>query len=205
MVCFVLKSITCKYLSNQEGVLILWQLWEVFTPDENRRLRKARETLMSWLITLEALSTQEDNLYQAISLQEKKSARNNNNILNRHYPEGEVGPSKSGRTSINTGHQFSFVTSQDCSFPSWCALQLQFGAQVWRRVAGVVVVAVSSQFWLEYILARVWDYLISLLCCAILGERCVVLCLAIQPSVCFRRNSQVKVKVLGGRLRPVVG
>jgi hypothetical protein len=32
-------------------------------PDENRRLRKARETLMSWLITLEALSAQEDNLY----------------------------------------------------------------------------------------------------------------------------------------------
>jgi hypothetical protein len=24
------------------------------------------------------------------------------------YPEGEVGPSKSGRTSINTGRQFPF-------------------------------------------------------------------------------------------------
>jgi hypothetical protein len=38
-------------------------LWEVFTstckPDENRILREARETLMSWLITLEDLSTQE--------------------------------------------------------------------------------------------------------------------------------------------------
>jgi hypothetical protein len=32
-------------------------------PDENRRLREARETLMNWLITLEALSAQEDNLY----------------------------------------------------------------------------------------------------------------------------------------------
>jgi hypothetical protein len=31
--------------------------------DENRRLREARETLMSWIITLEALSAQEDNLY----------------------------------------------------------------------------------------------------------------------------------------------
>jgi hypothetical protein len=32
-------------------------------PDENRRLREARETLMNWLITLEALSAQEYNLY----------------------------------------------------------------------------------------------------------------------------------------------
>jgi hypothetical protein len=31
--------------------------------DENRRLREARETLMNWIITLEALSAQEDNLY----------------------------------------------------------------------------------------------------------------------------------------------
>jgi hypothetical protein len=31
--------------------------------DENRRLRKARETLMSWIIILEALSAQEENLY----------------------------------------------------------------------------------------------------------------------------------------------
>ena len=30
------------------------------------------------------------------------------------YPEGEVGPNKSGRTSINTGRQFSFDTSQNC-------------------------------------------------------------------------------------------
>jgi hypothetical protein len=58
---------------------------------------KKEETLMSWLITLEDLSTQEDNLYQGISLQEKKSARRNNNILNRQYPEGEVGPSKFAR------------------------------------------------------------------------------------------------------------
>jgi hypothetical protein len=40
---------------------------EVFTstckPDENRRLRKQEKTLMSWLITLEVLSAQEDNLY----------------------------------------------------------------------------------------------------------------------------------------------
>jgi hypothetical protein len=32
-------------------------------PGENKRLQEARETLMSWLITLEVLSAQEDNLY----------------------------------------------------------------------------------------------------------------------------------------------
>jgi hypothetical protein len=30
------------------------------------------------------------------------------------YPEGEVSPRKSGRTTINTGHQFSFDISQNC-------------------------------------------------------------------------------------------
>ena len=29
------------------------------------------------------------------------------------YPEGEVGPNKSGRSTINTGCQFSFDTSQN--------------------------------------------------------------------------------------------
>ena len=39
---------------------------------------KQEETLMSWLIALEDLSAQEDNLYYVISLQEKKSGINNN-------------------------------------------------------------------------------------------------------------------------------
>jgi hypothetical protein len=38
-------------------------IYSTCEPDENRRLREARETLMSWLITLEALSAQEYNLY----------------------------------------------------------------------------------------------------------------------------------------------
>jgi hypothetical protein len=46
-------------------------------------------------------------------------------------------------------------------FPSWCAQQLQSGAQVWRRVAGAAAAATSFQYWLGYLLARVWDYLIS--------------------------------------------
>jgi hypothetical protein len=35
------------------------------------------------------------------------------------------------------------------------------GAQVWRRVAGAVAATTSFSFWLGYLLARVWDYLIS--------------------------------------------
>jgi hypothetical protein len=34
-------------------------------------------------------------------------------------------------------------------FPSWCALQLQFGAQVWRRVAGAAAAAASFSFGLD--------------------------------------------------------
>ena len=106
-------------------------------PDENRRLREARETLMSWLITLEALSSQEDNLYQAISLQEKKSARINNNILNRHIPRRRTRPQQTCKITINIGCQFSFDNISELQFPSWCTLQLQSSAQVWRRVAAV--------------------------------------------------------------------
>ena len=38
-------------------------IYPMCEPNENRRLQKARETLMNWPITLEALSAQEDNLY----------------------------------------------------------------------------------------------------------------------------------------------
>ena len=55
-----------------------------------------------------------------------------------------------------------------------CSFVRRFGGRV-----GAAAVATSSQYWLEYLLARVWDYLISLLCCVILGERCATLCLAI--------------------------
>jgi hypothetical protein len=37
-------------------------------PDKDRRLWEVRETLMSWLITLEDLLAQEDNMCQVISL-----------------------------------------------------------------------------------------------------------------------------------------
>jgi hypothetical protein len=75
---------------------------------------------------------------------------------------------------------------------------LQSGAQVLRRVAVATAAAANSQCWLEYLLARVWDYLFSLLCCAILGERCAALCLAIYPKVCFRRNSQSRLRCSEG-------
>jgi hypothetical protein len=34
-------------------------------------------------------------------------------------------------------------------FPSWCALQLQSGAQVWRRVSGVATAAASFSIGLD--------------------------------------------------------
>jgi hypothetical protein len=50
-----------------EGVLILWYLQEVLTSmcnlDETRIFKEARETLISWVITLEDKSTQENKLY----------------------------------------------------------------------------------------------------------------------------------------------
>jgi hypothetical protein len=110
-------------------------------PDENRRLWEARETLMSWLITLEALSAQEEIYIRLLAFQEKKSARINNNILNRHIPRKRSRPQQTGRITINTGRQFSFVTSQDCSFPSWCALQLQLV----RRFGGGLQVQLQQQ------------------------------------------------------------
>ena len=99
---------------------------------------------MSWLITLEDLSAQEDNLYYVISLQDKKSARRNNNILNRQIPRMRSWPRQLARISINTGGQFSLWqavielqsnTYAHCSCPIF--------AQVWRRV----VVAASSYAW----------------------------------------------------------
>jgi hypothetical protein len=61
-------------------------------PEENRKLREARETLMSWLITLEAFSAQEEIYIGLLAFQEKKSARINNNILNRHIPRKRSQP-----------------------------------------------------------------------------------------------------------------
>ena len=159
---------------------------------------------MSWLITLEALSAQEDNLYQAISLQKKKSAKINNNILNRHIPRKRSRPQKIGRITINTGRQFSFVTSQNCSSAIWCALQLQSSAQVWRRVAGAAVVAASFSIGLDiswlgfgtsdqsFVLRYPWGEMR----CSLFGY----LAQGLLPE-----EFSVKVKVLGGRLRPVVG
>jgi hypothetical protein len=37
----------------------------------------------------------------------------------------------------------------ELQFPSWCALQLQSGAQVWRRVAGAAAVAASFSIGLD--------------------------------------------------------
>jgi hypothetical protein len=47
---------------------------------------------------------------------------------------------------------------------------LQFGAQVWRRVAAAAAAAASYQYWLGYLLARVWDYLISFCVALSLGR-----------------------------------
>ena len=44
------------------------------------------------------------------------------------------------------------------------------GAQVWRRVAGAAAATTSSQYWLGYLLARVWDYLISFCVALSLGR-----------------------------------
>jgi hypothetical protein len=104
---------------------------------------------MSWLITLEALSVEEENLYLAISLQEKKLTRINNNILNKHIPRRRNWPQQTGRITINTGHQFSFDSISELQFPSWCALQLQSGAQVWRRVAGAAEATTSFSIGLD--------------------------------------------------------
>jgi hypothetical protein len=52
------------------------------------------------------------------------------------YLEGEVGPSKSGRTIINTGCQFSFNTSHKCRAETGAHCSSQFGEHMWRRAAG---------------------------------------------------------------------
>jgi len=64
------------------------------------------------------------------------------------YPKGEVGPSKSGRTTINTGRQFSFGISQNCRVATGAHYSSQFGVHVWRRVAGAAVAATNFQCWL---------------------------------------------------------
>jgi hypothetical protein len=70
------------------------------------------------------------------------------------YPKGEVGPNKSGRTTINTGRQFSFDTSQNCRVA--IGAHCTFGAHVWRRVAGAAATTTSFSVGLDYLLARVW-------------------------------------------------
>jgi hypothetical protein len=72
------------------------------------------------------------------------------------YPEGEVGPNKSGKTTINRGHQFSFDSISELQTASGVHCSSQFGAHVWRGVAGVVVAASSFSVGLDYLLARVW-------------------------------------------------
>jgi hypothetical protein len=64
------------------------------------------------------------------------------------YPEGEVGPNKSGRTTINTGRQFSFDTSKNCRATAGAHCSFQFGAHVWRRAAGAAAAATIFQCWL---------------------------------------------------------
>ena len=61
------------------------------------------------------------------------------------YPEGEVGPNKSGRTIINTVRRFSFDTSQNCRATTGVHCNSQFGAHVWRRAAGAAATATSFQ------------------------------------------------------------
>jgi hypothetical protein len=56
------------------------------------------------------------------------------------YPEGEVGPNKSGKTTINTGHQFSFDTSQNYREATGAHYSSQFGAHVWRRATGAAAI-----------------------------------------------------------------
>jgi hypothetical protein len=54
-----------QYLPSEEGVLILWSLWEVLTstcnPDKNRIFRKARRNTKALDITLEDKSAKENN------------------------------------------------------------------------------------------------------------------------------------------------
>ena len=64
------------------------------------------------------------------------------------YLEGEVSPNKYGRTTINTGRQFSFDTSQNCGAATGAHCSSQFGAHVWRRVAGAAAIATNFQCWL---------------------------------------------------------
>jgi hypothetical protein len=69
----------------------------------------------------------------------------NNNILNIHIPRRRSRPQQAGMITINTGRQFSFDNISELQFPSWCALQLQSGVQIWRRVAAVATaVAIFS-------------------------------------------------------------
>jgi hypothetical protein len=73
----------------------------------------------------------------------------NNNILNRHIPRRRSRPQQIGRITINTGHHLSFDNISELQFPSWCALQLQSGAQVWRRVAGAAAAVASFSIGLD--------------------------------------------------------
>ena len=70
------------------------------------------------------------------------------------YPKGEVSPNKSGRTTINTRCQFSFDTSQNCRATTGVHYSSQFGAHVWRRVAGATVAASSFSVGLDYLGGR---------------------------------------------------
>ena len=93
------------------------------------------------------MSTQEDNLYYLIRLQEKKSARRNNNILNRQIPRMRSQPRQLTIITINTVGKYSFWQAVSELQSSTCAhYSCPVSAQVCRR-ATVAVVAANSYAW----------------------------------------------------------
>jgi hypothetical protein len=83
-------------------------------------------------------------------------ARNNNNILNRHLSRRRSRPQQNWQNYYKYKAPVLIWSISELQFPSWCALQLQFGVHMWRRVAGAAAAATSFQYWVEYLLARVW-------------------------------------------------
>ena len=161
---------------------------------------------MSWLITLEALLAQEDNLYQAISLQEKKSARNNNNILNRHLSR------RRSRPQQNWQNHYKYRVSVLICHIS----ELQFCSLVRTAVAvlcagleeELVHLQQKQQQDLSFGLNISWlgfgtsdQYFVFLYPW---GEMCYSLFGYLAQGL-LPEEFSVKVKVLGGRLRPMVG
>ena len=151
MVCFVLKTITCNTSLARRECYYYGSCGRYLPPRVNlTRIEyslKQEETIMSWLITLEDLSAQEDNLYQVISLQEKKSAINNNNILNRQIPRMRIRPRQLDRISIHTRGQFSFWQAVSELQSNTCAhCSCPVSVQVWRRAA-IAAAAARSYTW----------------------------------------------------------